>query len=418
MKGEFLFMKRRVVITGIGILAASGIGKEKFFDGMLSGESFIDRITSFDPSEYKSQIAAEIKDFDPAMYMDPKNVRHLDRYTHLGLAAAKEAIEDSKLSKELLEKAGVIVSSGIGGIKSLETEIETMLSKGPSRVSPFLVPMMISDTLAGTIATEYGSKGPNFGTVSACASSAHAIAIAYDMIKHDMTDIIITGGAEAAICKISIAGFGNMKALSTRNDDPKKASRPFDVDRDGFVMGEGAGILVLESIESAIKRGAKIYGEIKGYGMSDDAYHMVQPEPNGSGASAAMEIAIKNSGLSIDDIDYVNAHATSTPVGDLAESMAIKRVFGKRAHEIAISSNKSAIGHTLGAAGAIELIASILGMNKSIVFPTVNLENLDPQIENLNFVPQKPQTMKIRNFISDSFGFGGHNVSVIAGEVE
>lgn len=405
---------RRVVITGIGIIAASGTGKEAFFGGMMSGESFVNTINSFDPSDFKSQVAAEIKDFDATKHMDAKEARHQDRYTQIGVVAAKEAIEDSALTKEMLQNAGVIVSSGIGGIRSLESEMEIMLSKGPSRVSPFVVPMMISDTLAGTIATKHGAKGPNFGTVSACASSAHAIGIAYDMVKNGMTDIMITGGSEASICKIAIAGFGNMKALSTRNDDPKHASRPFDRDRDGFVMGEGAGIIVLEPLESAKKRGAKIYAEVKGYGMSDDAYHMVQPEPNGSGAYAAMKMALSNSGISSDKIDYVNAHATSTPVGDLAEAKAIKRVFGER---ISVSSNKGAIGHTLGAAAAIELIASVLGMNSSVAFPTVNLENIDPQI-NFNCIPQKPQQMKIRNLISNSFGFGGHNVSLLVGEVE
>jgi len=408
---------RRVVITGMGIIATSGTGKEAFFEGMLSGKSFVNKINTFDPADFKSQIAAEIKDFDPTKYMDSKDARHHDRYTQLGVAAAKEAVEDANLSKEMLEKAGVIVSSGIGGIKSLESEMETMISKGPSRVSPFLVPMMIADTLSGAIATQYGAKGPNFGTVSACASSAHAIAIAYDMIRHEIVDTVIAGGSEAAICKISIAGFGNMKALSTRNDDPEHASRPFDRDRDGFVMGEGSGIIVLESLESAKKRGAKIYAEIKGYGMSDDAYHMVQPDPNGSGAYAAMEMAIKNSGLSIEEIDYINAHATSTPVGDLAEATAIKKIFKERSKYIFVSSNKGAIGHTLGAAGAIEFISSVLGMKRSVVFPTVNLENLDPQID-LNCVPQRPQQVKIRNFISNSFGFGGHNVSLLAGEVE
>ncbi|HEU24124.1 MAG: beta-ketoacyl-[acyl-carrier-protein] synthase II [Mesoaciditoga sp.] len=408
---------RRVVVTGMGIIAASGNGKEEFFNGMLSGKSFVGRISSFDPSEFKSQVAAEIKNFDPAKYMEPKEVRHHDRYTQLGLAAAKEAVEDAGLSKALLEKAGVIVASGIGGIKSLETELEVMISKGPSRVSPFLVPMMIADTLSGTIATEYGAKGPNFGTVSACASGAHAIAVAYDMIKHGIVDTIITGGSEAAICRISIAGFGNMKALSTRNNDPEHASRPFDRERDGFVMGEGAGIMVLESLESAQKRGAKIYAEIKGYGMSDDAYHMVQPDPEGSGAYAAMKMAIESSKVKIEDINYVNAHATSTPVGDVAEANAIKRIFGGYSDKIFVSSNKGAIGHTLGAAGAIEFIASVLGMKESVIFPTVNLEDLDPQIT-LNCVPGKPLNVKIKNFISNSFGFGGHNVSLIAGEVE
>ncbi len=408
---------RRVVVTGIGVLAASGIGKKNFWDGLLSGKSFVGRISTFDTEGFKTKIAAEIKGFDPTDYMDPKSARRHDRYTQLGLAAAKEAIEDSGLSKDAVEGAGVIVSSGIGGITSLENELETMFQKGPARVSPFLVPMMISDTLTGAIAIEYGAKGLNFGTVSACASSAHSIAIATSMIKSGIADVIVAGGAEASICRISVAAFGNMKALSTRNDEPEKASRPFDRDRDGFVMGEGSGVLILETLESALKRGAKIYAEIKGFGMTADAYHMVQPDPNGAGAAEAMRKALNDSGISIEDIDYVNTHATSTPVGDLAEIRAIKSVFGQRAGKLAINSNKSAIGHVLGAAGAIEFIASVLSMNESVVPPTVNLENYDPEID-LNCVPKEPLKKEVRNFVSNSFGFGGHNASILAGRYE
>lgn len=408
---------KRVVVTGIGVVAPSGLGKEAFWNGLLSSKSFASRITFFDPEEYRTQIAAEIKDFEPSKYMSPKSARRYDRYTQLGVAAANEAISDSGLSKELLEKAGVIVASGVGGIISLEREIEILNSKGPSRVSPFLVPMMIADTLSGTIATLHGAKGPNFGTVSACASSAHAMIMACNLIKSEGVDVVITGGAEAPISPIAVAAFGNMKALSARNDEPEKASRPFDKDRDGFVMGEGAGVLVFESLESAQKRGAKIYAEVKGYGMSADAFHMVQPEPQGNGAASAMKLALESSGLSINDVDYVNTHGTSTPVGDLAEIRAIKKIFGDRARELVINSNKSEIGHLLGAAGAVEFIASILSMNESIVPPTVNLDNYDPEID-LNCVPNKPLKAEIRNFISNSFGFGGHNASIIAGRFE
>ncbi len=401
----------------MGVVAPSGIGKEEFWNGLLSSKSFISKISTFDASEFRTQIAGEIKDFDPKKYMDPKSSRRYDRYTQLGVAAAKEAIEDANLNEETLEKAGVIVASGIGGIISLEKEIKNMVNKGPSRVSPFLVPMMIADTLAGTIATIYGAKGPNFATVSACASSAHAMITAANIIQSGQADVVITGGAEAPISPISVAAFGNMKALSARNDEPERASRPFDVDRDGFVMGEGAGILVFESLESALKRGAKIYGEIKGYGMSADAYHMVQPDPEGRGAAAAMKKAIEMSGLPLNEIDYVNAHGTSTPVGDVAEMKAVKNVFGEDVNSIVVNSNKSQIGHLLGAAGAVEFVASILSMNNSIIPPTVNLENKDPQIE-VNCVANEPLKFEIRNFISNSFGFGGHNASVLGGRFE
>ncbi len=409
--------KRRVVVTGIGVIASSGTGKDSFWKGLMSSKSFVSRINSFDASEFRTQIAAEIKDFDPKKNMDSKSVRRYDRYTHLGVAAANEAIEDSNLSDNLLEQAGVVVASGVGGITSLEREIGILNSKGPSRVSPFLVPMMIADTLSGTIATMHGAKGPNFATVSACASSAHAMIVACNLIKNEGVDIIITGGAEAPISPIAVAAFGNMKALSARNDEPERASRPFDVERDGFVMGEGAGILVFESLESALKRGAKIYAEVKGYGMSADAYHMVQPDPEGRGAASAMRHALNSSGLSVNDIDYVNMHGTSTPVGDVAEIRAIKKVFGERANKLFVSSNKSQIGHLLGASGAVEIVASIIGLNNSIILPTVNLENKDPEID-LNCVANKPLKAEVRNFVSNSFGFGGHNASLIAGRFE
>ncbi len=409
--------EKRVVVTGMGVVAPSGIGKNNFWNGLISAKSFASRITFFDPDGYRTQIAAEIKDFEPSKYMSSKDARRYDRYTQFGVAAAKEAIEDSGLSEEAVAKAGVIVASGVGGISSLEKEIKVLNSKGPSRVSPFLVPMMIADTLSGTIATLYGAKGPNFGTVSACASSAHAMIVACNLIKNEDVDVVITGGSEAPISPISVAAFGNMKALSTRNDEPDRASRPFDKDRDGFVMGEGAGILVFESLESALKRGAKIYAEVKGYGMTADAYHMVQPDPEGNGAANAMRLALKSSGLSIDKLDYVNTHGTSTPVGDLAEVRAIKKVFGDRSKDIVINSNKSEIGHLLGAAGAVEFIASVLSVNKSMLPPTVNLDNYDPEID-LNCVPNKPLKVEIRNFISNSFGFGGHNASIVAGRFE
>jgi 3-oxoacyl-[acyl-carrier-protein] synthase II len=401
----------------MGVIAPSGIGKENFWNGLLSSKSFITKISSFDASDFRTQIAGEVKDFDPKKYMEPKSARRYDRYAQLGIAAAKEAIEDANLKEEELEKAGVIVASGVGGIISLEKEIKNMVAKGPSRVSPFLVPMMIADTLAGAIATIYGAKGPNFATVSACASSAHAMISAASVIKNGEADIVITGGAEAPISPISVAAFGNMKALSARNDDPEHASRPFDKDRDGFVMGEGAGILVFESLESALKRGAKIYGEVKGYGMSADAYHMVQPDPEGRGAASSMKKAVEMSELKLNEIDYVNAHGTSTPVGDVAEMKAVEKVFGEDIKSVVVSSTKSQIGHLLGAAGAVEFVASLLSMNNSIIPPTVNLKNKDPQIR-VNCVANEPLKMEIRNFISNSFGFGGHNASVIGGRFE
>ncbi len=408
---------RRIVVTGMGVLAPSGLGKEEFWKGLLSKKSFVRKISAFDASAFRTQIAAEIDGFDPKNYMDPKSARRYDRYTQLGVAAAKEAIEDANLTSEELERAGVVVASGVGGIISLEKEFKVLSEKGPSRVSPFLVPMMIVDTLAGTIATIHGAKGPNFATVSACASSAHAIISAANIIKSGEADVVISGGAEAPISPISVAAFGNMKALSARNDDPEHASRPFDVKRDGFVMGEGAGIVVLESLEHALKRGARIYAELKGYGMSADAYHMVQPEPNGKGAAAAMKKAVEMSGLSPDEVDYVNAHGTSTPVGDVAEMKAVKEVFGEHASSLVVNSTKSQIGHLLGAAGAVEFVTSILSMLNGIVLPSVNLEEKDPEIE-VNCVSGDPLKMEIRNFVSNSFGFGGHNASLIAGRYE
>ncbi len=401
----------------MGVLAPSGLGKDNFWKGLLSGQSFVRKISAFDASDFRTQIAAEIEGFDPKNYMDPKSARRYDRYTQLGLAAAKEAVEDSGLNQKELEEAGVVVASGVGGIISLEKEFGVLREKGPSRVSPFLVPMMIVDTLAGTIATMYGAKGPNFATVSACASSAHAIITAANLIKSGEADVVISGGAEAPISPISVAAFGNMKALSARNDDPEHASRPFDVERDGFVMGEGAAVIVLESLEHALKRGAHIYAEIKGYGMSADAYHMVQPEPNGKGAAIAMRKAVEMSGLSPEEVDYVNAHGTSTPVGDVAEMKAVKEVFGEHAFSLAVNSTKSQIGHLLGAAGAVEFVASVLSMNEGVVLPTVNLKNKDPQID-VNCIAGEPLKIEIRNFISNSFGFGGHNASVIAGRYE
>ncbi len=401
----------------MGVVAPSGIGKDDFWNGLLSLKSFVSKISAFDASDFRTQIAAEVKNFDPKKYMNPKEVRRYDRYTQLGVAAAKEAIEDANLTNEYLEKAGVIVASGVGGIISLEKEIKNMLEKGPSRVSPFLVPMMIADTLAGTIANIYGAKGPNFATVSACASSAHAMITAASIIKNGEADIVITGGAEAPISSVSVAAFGNMKALSARNDEPERASRPFDKDRDGFVMGEGAGILVFESLESALKRGAKIYGEIKGYGMSADAYHMVQPDPEGRGAASSMKKAVEMSSLNLNEINYVNAHGTSTPVGDVAEMKAVEKVFGENVKTLVVSSTKSQIGHLLGAAGAVEFIASLLSMKNSVIPPTVNLENKDPEI-NVNCVAKEPLETEIKNFISNSFGFGGHNASIIGGRYE
>ena len=409
---------RRVVITGMGAITPLGDNVKDYFEALLSGKNGISRIERFDPSPYLSQIAGEIKVFEPTKRINPKTVRRMDRFAQYALYATQEAIEDSGLldySDLNPNRVGVYLSSGIGGIESLEKEIVKLIEVGPQKVSPFLVPMMIPDIASGQISIEYGFKGPNFCIVSACASSTHSIGESFRAIKYGSADVMVAGGAEAPLVKIALAGFSNMRALSTRNSEPDKASRPFDKDRDGFVMSEGSGVVILESLEHAEKRGAKIYAEILGYGATADAHHITAPAPEGEGAYQAMKLALADAGLTSDDIDYINAHGTSTQLNDKFESIAIKRLFGERAYKIPISSTKSMIGHLLGAAGGVEVIATVMSTIRGKVHMTRNFEEGD-EFCDLDYIAEGSRDLDIRYALKNSFGFGGHNASLVIGK--
>ncbi len=408
-------VKKRVVVTGLGALTPLGDNVKDYFNSLLEGKNGITRIERFDPSSFGSQIAGEIKTFDPTKRISPKTARRMDRFCQYAMYATVEALEDSGLLDypELRrERVGVYISSGIGGIETLEKEIVKMLEKGPQKVSPFLVPMMIPDIAAGQISIEFGFKGPNFCVVSACASSSHAIGEAFRAIQYGDADVMVVGGAEAPIVRIALAGFSNMRALSTRNDEPDKASRPFDKDRDGFVISEGAGVVILESLEHAEKRGAKIYAELVGYGATADAYHITAPAPEGEGAYQAMRLALEDAGVEPEVVDYINAHGTSTPLNDKFESIAIKRLFGERAYKIPISSTKSMVGHLLGAAGAVEFIVTVLSIYTGKIHGTRNFVEGD-EFCDLDYVPEKCREIDIKYALSNSFGFGGHNASLL-----
>jgi 3-oxoacyl-[acyl-carrier-protein] synthase II len=409
---------RRVVITGLGVVTPIGNDLDTFWRNLRNGVSGIGRIQAFDTSAFDCQIAGEIRDFEPKNYFKtPKDVRRTDRYTHLAMAAAKMAMEDSGLDLEKTDRKrfGAIVSSGIGGLKTLEEQHTTLMTKGPSRVSAFTIPMLISNMASGFISMEYGLQGPNLCIVTACATSNNAIGESWRIIKFGDADMFLAGGSEASIVAIGLAGFSSMKALSTRNDEPERASRPFDRDRDGFVMSEGAGIVVVEELEHAKARGAKIYCELTGYGLSADAYHMTAPPDTGEGAARAMQIALDHAGTRPDEVDYVNAHATSTGLGDIAETRALKTVFGDHAKKISISATKSMTGHLLGGAGAVEMAACALAIRDSVIPPTINLENPDPQCD-LDYTPNVAKEKKVRIAINNSFGFGGHNATLVAAE--
>lgn len=414
--------KRRVVVTGIGCLTPIGNTISDFFKALDEGISGAGPITRFDASLFTTKFACEVKDFDPTKFMNIKEARKMDRYCQFAMVASDQAITDSGIDSESIDKTrvGVIIGSGVGGIETMTTEISEYVvnNEGP-RFSPFLIPKMIADMASGLVSIKYGFMGPNYSTVSACASSSHALHNSYNLIKYGEADIVVTGGAEAAVTIPGVGGFNAAKALSTRNDDPKTASRPFDKDRDGFVLGEGAAILVLEEYEHAKARGAKIYAELKGCGISADAYHITAPHPEGKGAINAMRIAIDCAGLSPEDIDYINVHGTSTPLGDIAELKAIKEVFGESAYKLNISSSKSMMGHLLGAAGAAETLVCIHAINDSIIPPTINHftddENIDPKL-NLTF--NKAQKREVRNALNNTFGFGGHNSCLIIGKVD
>lgn len=406
---------QRVVVTGMGVVTPVGTGVESFWQGITSGKSAVGPVTQFDASAFPTRIAAEIRDFDPANYMDRKDVRRADRFVQLAVAASQEAWKDANLSEINPERSGVLVGTGIGGMGTLIQQYDILRERGPERVSPFFIPMMIANIAGGQLAMRYGLLGPNATVVTACASSGNAIGDAMRTIQWGEADLMLTGGTEAVILSIAFAGFCAMKAMSTRNEEPEKASRPFDRERDGFVMGEGAGFLVLESLTHAQARNAPVYAELTGYGRSADAYHIVEPHPEGIGAAFSMRQALRDAHLAAEDIDYVNAHGTSTSKGDLAETLAIKDVFQDRAYRVAVSSTKSSTGHLLGAAGAVELIASILAIRHQTLPPTVNLD--EPSAEcDLDYVPNQARPARIRRIMSNAFGFGGQNATLIAEE--
>ena len=406
-------MNRRVVITGVGLVTPLGTGVEKAWRNICSGVSGIDLITRFDTSEYAVKIAAEVKDFNPDEFFDKKVSKHLDLFVQFGLAAALMAVKDSgcTITDENARRVGVITGCGMGGLPTIEKYHQVSMEKGPKKITPFFIPMVIPNMPSGHISMAINAKGPNLCLTTACAAGTHAVGEAYRHIKYGMCDMVVSGGTEAVICGLGVAGFSAMKALSTRNDDPKAASRPFDKDRDGFVMSEGAGMLVVEDYEHAVARGAKIYAELVGYGLSSDAYHIAAPPENGEGGMRAMQMALQDSGLEPEDFDYVNAHGTSTPLNDKCETLAIKTVFGDHARKLAISSTKSMTGHMLGAAGGIEAVFTALSVYNQIAPPTINLEEPSPECD-LDYVPKVARKMKIRAAMSNSFGFGGTNAVV------
>lgn len=407
-------MKRRVVVTGVGVISPVGIGKDTFWRNIKEGKSGISYISKFSTDGFPTKIAGEIKDFNPEDFIDKREVRRLDRFSQFAIAATKLALEDAcwNPTEEEKENTAVLVTSGIGGFETLENQFKILFEKGVNRVSPFLIPMVIINIASGNISIFFGFKGPNYSPVSACASSAHAIGLGYRLISWGEADFAIVGGSEASITPMGIAGFCALQALSTQNDPPEKASRPFDAKRDGFVMGEGAGVLLLEELSHALKRGAPIYAEIVGFGSSDDAYHITAPDPEGNGAVLAMKRAIKDAGIEPQEVNYINAHGTSTKLNDKIETLAIKKVFGDYAYKIPVSSTKSMIGHLLGAAGAVESIATVLAIHDGIVPPTINYEEKDPDCD-LDYVPNQARKWDVKYALKNSFGFGGQNATLI-----
>ena len=414
-------MRRRVVVTGLGAVTPIGTGVDRFWRSLVKGVSGVDRIRSFDPDEFNLtvKIAAQVKDFDPLEFMDKKEASRLSVFIQYAVAAVEEAIKDSGIKEAGYDplRVGVIIGTGIGGLADIEREHSVLLNKGGRRVSPFFIPYGISNMASGYVAIRHGFKGPNYCVVSACATGNHAIGDAFRMIQAGDIDAAIAGGTEAAITPLGVAGFAVMKALSTRNEEPQKASRPFDKERDGFVMGEGAGILVLEEYEHAKARGAKIYAELVGYAATDDAYHITAPHECGEGAYECMKLALEDAGLNPEEVDYINAHGTSTPLNDKVETMAIKQLFKDHAYRLKVSSNKSMIGHLLGAAGAVEAVASVKTIETGVIPPTINLENPDPECD-LDYVPNSAVEADVRVVLSNSFGFGGTNACLVFKKVE
>jgi 3-oxoacyl-[acyl-carrier-protein] synthase II len=404
----------RVVVTGLGTVTSLGHDVESFWSNLVAGRCGVKRISLFDPSDFASQIGAEVRDWDPALHMDPKEARRNDRYTHFGFVAAKQAVADAALDmgREDADRVGVIIGSGIGGMFTFETQLKVMAERGPRKVSPFTIPSLIGNMCAGLVAIEYGARGPNFGVVSACATGSHALGEAAHTIRRGDADVMIAGGSEAAITPFAYASFCAMKAMSTRNDAPERASRPFDRNRDGFIMGEGAGVVVLESLEHARARGARIYCELAGYAATCDAFHITQPDPDGKGLSVAMKRALASAAVKPEDIDYINAHGTSTPYNDKFETLAIKKVFGDSARRVAISSTKSMTGHLLGAAGGIESVICVKTLQTQTIAPTINLEDPDPDCD-LDYVPNVARATKVKTVLSNNLGFGGQNAAVV-----
>jgi 3-oxoacyl-[acyl-carrier-protein] synthase II len=411
-------LTHRVVVTGMGVVTSLGSDLPTFWNNLLNGTSGISLIEAFDTTEYTTKIAAEIKDFDPAAYIDKKESRKMDRFVQFGVAASKLAVEDAKLvigENADPERVGVVVGSGIGGLGTWEDQHTVLIEKGPRRVSPFLIPMMIANMASGQVSIVTGAKGPNSAAVSACATGTHSIGDSFKIIQRGDADVMICGGAEATIRPIGMAGFCSMRAMSTRNDEPEKASRPFDVDRDGFVMGEGAGVMILESLEHALQRGARIYAEVIGYGMSGDAHHMTDPDPDG--AARCMKKALNDAGIDPQEVQYINAHGTSTGIGDQSETTAIKKAFGDHAYKLAVSSTQSKTGPLLGAAGGVEAVILGLTLQNGVIPPTINLDNQDPELD-LDYVPNTPRKADVRVALSNSFGFGGHNATIIMRKYE
>ncbi len=407
-------MKRRVVITGVGMITPVGLDTEASWEGLINGKSGIGPITQFDDKTIPTRIAGEIHGFEPEKYIEPKEIKKMDRFIHLAIAASQMAMDMSglKITPENAERVGVMVSAGIGGLPAIEKYHKIYLERGFRKITPFFIPMLIINEVAGNISMRFGAKGPNISVVTACATGTHSIGDAFKWIQRGDADAMIAGGTESCICATGVGGFNAMKALSTRNNEPQRASRPFDAERDGFIMGEGAGVVVLEDLESALKRGARIYAEALGYGATGDAYHISSPAPNGEGAARCMNMAIRDAGLAPTDMGYINAHGTSTKYGDELESIAIKTVFGDYAYKIPISSTKSMTGHLLGAAGGVEAVISVLALDRGILPPTINLENPDPECD-LDYIPHTARKARVDVVMSNSFGFGGTNACLV-----
>ena len=407
--------KKRIVVTGIGVVSPVGVGKTNYWNSLVSGVSGIGRITHFDPTGFDVQIAAEVKGFDVTNWIERKESRRMDRFVHFGVAAALDAIEDAglKITSANAERVGVLVGSGIGGLQTLEDQVKVLIQNGPSKISPFLIPMMIADMASGHISIITGAKGPNSTVVTACATGAHALGDSLEIIRRGAADVMICGGTEAAVTQIGVAGFGNMKAMTSKyNDNPTKASRPFEAGRDGFVIGEGAGVVVLESLVHAEARGAHIYCELGGYGMSGDAYHMTQPAAGGEGVARAMVAALKDADVQPEMVGYINAHGTSTPLNDKNETAALKSVFGDHAYKLAVSSTKSMTGHLLGGAGGIEAVAAALAIHTGVLPPTINYDNPDPDCD-LDYIPNVARNLQVDVAVSNNSGFGGHNAVIV-----